>query len=490
MKLNLANLDKISRAAKPAYARGALSAGIVHVGVGNFHRAHQAVYLDRLFNLGRDHDWAIVGAGVMPGDARLRDALMGQDLLSTVVEQSAETSSARITGAMMDFVPAADAAAIVARMAAPDIRIVSLTVTEGGYFINSATGAFDVDHPAIKADAAAPDAPRTVFGMILKALRARFDAGLAPFTVMSCDNLPGNGVVTKAAVVGLAELSDPGFARRVSDEVAFPNGMVDRITPATSDRERRIALEDYGIEDAWPVFCEDFSQWVLEDEFPCGRPALEEVGVEFVADVAPYEVMKLRILNGGHALIAYASALLDIVYAHEAMADPLVAAWLEKVERDEIIPVLPAAGDSDFWAYYQRAATRFANPKIADTIQRLCQDGSNRQPKFILPTTRERLARGEDVAGLALESALWRRYWEGASDSGAEIAADDPQAARLREKALATRERPADFLELGDIFGPLKDSPQFVGAFSTAAASLAKRGVRDTLRAYLDNSLR
>ncbi len=489
MKLSLENLGRISSATTPRYVRENLSPGVVHVGVGNFHRAHQAVYFDRLFNLGRDLDWAIIGAGVMPADARLRDALEGQDWLTTVVEQEADSSSARVIGSMIDFSPVGDTEALVARMADPATRIVSLTVTEGGYFIDSATGAFDPTHEAMRADAAAPNAPSTVFGVILKALRARFDAGTPPFTVMSCDNLPGNGVVARQVIVGLAEMSGPDFARRINDEVAFPNGMVDRITPATSDRERAILRDDFGIEDAWPVFCEDFSQWVLEDEFSCGRPALEEVGVTFVDDVATYELMKLRMLNGGHALIAYASAMLDIEYAHEAMANPLIAAWLDKVERDEIIPTVVAAGAPDPLGYLDLLARRFANPKIADTIHRLCQDGSNRQPKFILPSTADRVKSGQPITGLALESALWRRYWQGYSDSGAKIDADDPNAERLRHMATGSGDDPMGFLEMDDVFGDLAHSETFRSAFRVAADALSQSGVDATLRAYLDNRL-
>ncbi len=281
---------------RPSYRRADLSVGILHFGVGNFHRAHQAAYLDRLFSSGHGRDWGIVGASVMPNDARAREILAGQDYLSLLVEQSSESASARITGPMIDYLPAADSEAICARMAEPDIRIVSLTVTEGGYFLD-AEGNFDPCHPEIEADARTPDAPTTAFGMMLKSLRHRTDAGHPPFTVMSCDNIPHNGRVTRGTLTGLAQLSNPDMVDWIDQNVAFPNAMVDRITPATSDRERRLAREEWGVDDAWPVFCEDFIQWVLEDDFPNGRPPLEEVGVTFVQDVTPYELMKLRILE-------------------------------------------------------------------------------------------------------------------------------------------------------------------------------------------------
>ena len=242
----------------------------------------------------------------------------------------------------------------------PTIRIVSLTVTEGGYFIDPATGAFDVNHPAIQADIASPDRPGTVFGLILAALSARREAGTAPFTVLSCDNVPHNGVIARNAVAGLAESIDPGFAAWVRAEVAFPNGMVDRIATATGDRERGMCRDVFGVDDAWPVFCEDYIQWVVEDRFPQGRPALEEAGVTFVPDVTPFEHMKIRILNGGHAIIAYPAGLMDIHFVHEAMETPLIRAFLAKLEREEIIPVLPPVPGVDLGDYFaaDRAALR------------------------------------------------------------------------------------------------------------------------------------
>ncbi|AQZ50096.1 mannitol dehydrogenase family protein [Martelella mediterranea] len=481
--------DHADKAAVPTYARDDLSPGIVHFGVGNFHRAHQAVYLHELFNKGRDHDWAIIGAGVMPGDAKMRDVLKGQDFLTTVVDQEAHASSATITGAMIDMIAPPDFDAMIDRLADPAIRIVSLTVTEGGYFIDPATGKFDPKHPAIVADGNNPDQPKTAFGLIIAGLKKRRAAGVPAFTVMCCDNIPHNGAVTKATVAGLAELSDPDFAGWIRQNVAFPNAMVDRITPATGERERRIAAEEYGIADNWPVFCEEFRQWVLEDDFPLGRPALEEVGVTFVEDVSPYEIMKLRILNGGHAAIAYPGELLDIHFVHEAMENELIAAFLEKLEKDEIIPIVPPVPDTDLTDYYELIARRFANPKIGDTIERLALDGSNRQPKFVLPSTAARLEKGLDVTGLALVSALWCRYFEGTSDSGRKIRFNDEAADRLHAAALASREKPTRFLEERDIFGSVADNPQFVKRFTGALESLRAHGTAETLKRYIDGDL-
>lgn len=476
-------------ASVPRYDPSRISAGIVHFGVGNFHRAHQAVYLDDLFNLGLDHDWGLVGAGVREPDKAMRETLRRQDWLTAVVEQEATESSVRITAPLVDFLPPGDSAAIINRLADPAIRIVSLTVTEGGYYIDPASQRFDPLHPDIAADAANPASPKTVFGLILAGLDRRRADGIAPFTVMSCDNIPGNGHVAQHAVVGLARLFDTELADWVAANVAFPNGMVDRITPATTDRERDLLASEFGIVDGWPVFCERFRQWVLEDHFPAGRPQLEKVGVQFVDDVAPYELMKIRILNGGHATIAYPAGLLDIHFVHEAMADDLVRGFLSKVEREEIIPVVPPVPDTSLGDYYAQIEGRFGNPKIGDTITRLCFDGSNRQPKFILPSVADRLKAGGSVKGLALVSALWARYCYGETDSGAAIAPNDPNWDKLTARARRAKGDPAAWLEMRDIFGDIADDEAYVAAFSAGLRSLWQAGTRATLSHYLEDSL-
>jgi mannitol 2-dehydrogenase len=286
-------------------------------------------------------------------------------------------------------------------------------------------------------------------------------------------------------VAGMADLVEPALADYIRDHVAFPNSMVDRITPATTDRERAILADRFGLQDNWPVFCEPFRQWVLEDNFPTGRPALEDVGVTFTSHVAAFELMKLRILNGGHAAIAYPAALLGIHFVHEAMADPLVRGFLDKLEAGEIIPHVPPVPGVDLHGYYNLIANRFANPDVGDTIPRLAQDGSNRQPKFILPSTRDRLRAGADVSGLALESALWCRHCAGTTDAGEPISLDDPNAARLTPAAQAAKADPAAFLALRDIFGDIADSTDFRSRFEAAVNSLWRDGTRATLQNYL-----
>ena len=297
MRLNKLNLRGLSDSVRiPTYDPNTLTPGILHLSVGNFHRGHMAVYLDELFEQGEDLDWAIVGAGLRPSAVDMRETLKAQDYLTTVVELAPKAISAKIVSSMVDFLPS-DPNIIHEALSDGQIRIVSMTITESGYYIDAATGEFAADHPEMIRDAKSPDNPTSLFGVIVKALKARRDAGIDPFTVLSCDNLPGNGNITRQTVLGLARLGDPELADWIAASVSFPNNMVDRIVPATTDRERRLVVDHFGIIDELPVVCEPFRQWVVEDNFPSGRPHLEKVGVQFVSDVSGYELMKLRILN-------------------------------------------------------------------------------------------------------------------------------------------------------------------------------------------------
>ncbi len=482
---SLAVLDALSKTASvPNYARADLSAGIVHIGIGNFHRAHMAVYLHKLFDKGLDYDWAIIGGGVKHYDAVMRAKLKSQDWLTTIIELDPKGRSATVTGAMIDFTETKPQA-LVETLMRPEIRIVSLTITEGGYFVDALNGGFDTAHPEVGADAASPDAPQTVFGVLIKALIARNAVGMQPFTILSCDNLPENGHVTEASVLGLAELQDTQHgtanAAWIKNNVAFPNSMVDCITPATGPREIAFATDNFGIADAAPVTCEPFRQWVLEDNFPQGRPRFELVGAEFVKDVAPYELMKLRILNAGHAIIAYPSGILGIHYVHDAMANPLIAKFLDWLLHKELMPTVPAIPGVDFEAYYAKIVERFSNAEVGDTIPRLCLDGSNRQPKFVLPAVHDRLQDRLPVDGLALEVALWCRFCAGINEDGKAINVPDNNAAQLTDHAIRARKNPIVFLQQQAIFGNLSEAKPFADAFGEALDDLWAKSVMRVL---------
>jgi len=478
-----------NRVSMPSYDRSAVTAGILHVGVGNFHRSHQATYMDDLFHLdfANNKQWGIVGGGIMSFDADKRSLLKSQDWLQTLVEQDGETEKARVIGSMIDFVPVdPDGARLLDAMTNPNIKIVSLTVTEGGYFLNN--GKFDAQHPLIQHDIAHPDQPpKTVFGMMIKALRLRRHSGHSPFTVLSCDNIPHNGAVCKSVLLGLASAIDSGFAQWMEENVACPNSMVDRITPATTNEQRQHVREKLGCGDAAPIFCEPFRQWVLEDNFPQGRPNLELLeNVSFVSDVSPYEHMKIRILNGGHASLCYPSALLGIRYVHEAMEHPTIAAFLDALERNEIIPTVGPVPGTCLQDYLHLIAKRFSNPSINDTITRVCFGGASNQPKFIIPVVADNSKESRSVDGLALVSAMWCRYCQGKTETGEDIAPNDPQWDRLHAIAMQANTNPLVWLQMTDIYGEVGLNSVFIKAFSDAMKTIQNEGVEIAMKKYVE----
>jgi len=474
----------------PAYDRKQLTAGIIHIGVGNFHRAHQAAYIDDLIGLADTYsnEWAILGAGIMSFDATKREALEKQDWITTLVERQADYISARLIGSMIGFIPVEppNHEPLKKALLDPAIKIVSLTLTEGGYFLDAATGIFDPKNPQIVEDAANPDSPKTVFGLIVQALKKRRDLGLDPFTVMSCDNIPHNGDVAKGVAVGLAKLFDEEMAQWMVEKVGFPNSMVDRITPMTGDAERQFVKDKLGYDDAWPVCCEPFKQWILEDDFPYGRPALERVGVQFVPDVKPYELMKIRILNGAHAALCYAAALLEVKHVHDAMDHPVISAFLDCVQRNEVIPSVPPVPDTDLFDYWELIQARFSNPMILDTIDRICFDGANRQPKFIIPPAADNLRDGRPIDGLALVSAMWCRYCQGKAESGREFEPNDPIWDSLHDTALKAAKDPSVWLGMTNIYGGVGKNKEFAAAFSSALHAISTVGVKKAMQEYIE----
>ena len=481
VKLNSAALPQLPAGVEvPAYDPATLKTGIVHFGVGGFHRSHQAMYLERLLNAGGSSEWGICGVGVLPHDARMRDVLAEQDNLYTLLTKSpGGHSHAQVIGALHAYLFAPDdPQAVIERLAGPGVRIVSLTVTEGGYGINNVTGEFDPNTPGVQDDLAAGAVPRTVFGLVTEGLRRRRERGLPPFTVMSCDNLPGNGHVARHAFTAYARLKDPELGEWMEREVAFPNGMVDRITPVTSDETRRELAADYGIQDAWPVLAESFTQWVLEDRFPLGRPALETVGVQLVQDVEPYELMKLRLLNASHQAMSYLGLLAGHRYAHEVCTQPLFVRFLLDYMEREATPTLRPVPGIDLGAYRHELIERFASTAIQDTLARLIVDGSERIPKFLLPVMREQLARGGGIDSIrrsALVVASWSAYVAAVSE-GKFPALTDPRAAELTAAAARDAQVPGAFLDQPGVFGELSAQPAFRAAYLEARASLKAHG--------------
>ena len=396
LKLSASTLPELEHGIlRPAYDRRSLRPHTVHIGVGGFHRAHQAVYLDDLLTVGAAKDWGECGIGVMANDSAMRDALSKQDYLYTVLERSAGRHQARIIGSIMDYVYAPEnPESAIERLASSETKLVSLTITEGGYFIRDASSEFSIGNPDIRHDIQHPEQPVTSLGYITAALRRRRDRGLGPFTLMSCDNLQGNGHVLEKVITALAEQQEPALKQWILDHVAFPNSMVDRITPATVDADKAFLLDRYGLIDAWPVVTEPFRQWVIEDKFCNQRPAWELAGAQLVSDVAPYELMKMRLLNGSHMAMAYLAALDGLTYVHEVMRDPALIGFI-RAFMEEVTPVVPNIPGTSIPEYKATLVDRFSNPTIMDQISRLCSEGSAKLPKWVFPSIRE-LAAMED----------------------------------------------------------------------------------------------
>jgi len=468
----------------PHYDRSSLKPGIVHIGLGNFHRAHQAWYLHRLMQSGAAFDWAIIGAGVRPADAEMRKKLLAQDCLTTLIELDPSGQSVEITGSMIDFLPLEeDNASLIGKMSDPSIRIVSLTVTEGGYFINPDSGGLDTGHKEILYDAQNPSRPRTAFGAMVAALKNRRDNGHLPFTGQSCDNLQGNGDILRRTVTGLARLSDPDLANWIETNTTFPNSMVDCIVPATGSKEVAL-VNSCGIDDAAPVTHENFRQWVIEDNFCAGRPDWDHVGATFRDSIHDYETMKLRILNAGHQVLANAGELLSVKTIADCMAHPLISKLFLKVESEEIAPLVSAVPEMTAEQYVQLIVKRFSNPEIVDTTRRVAFDGSSRHGGFVLPILRDALTAGAPVEGLALVEALWARMCEGTREDGSVIEPNDPHWDSLVTAAKRAQVKPSTWIEQKHIYGDLYNEASFVEPFERWLTMIWNTGTESAVARY------
>ena len=488
IRLNTAALPSVRQnIAVPTYNRRDLLPHTVHIGVGGFHRAHQAVYLDDLLAMGDTPRWGEIGVGILPSDHRMRDAMLAQDCLYTVVERSAEQQKARVIGSMTQYLYApAQREAVLEALASPLTRIVTLTITEGGYFLDEGTGQFNADHPALQHDLANPGEPGSSLGILAEALDRRRLRNLPAFTLQSCDNLQGNGHITRDVLLGYAALRKPELHDWIAAQVAFPNSMVDRITPATTPADIQSLADRFGIADAWPVVTEPFRQWVIEDTFANGRPEWERVGAQIVDDVAPYETMKIRLLNGSHEAIAFLGALAGYTYVHEVMQEPLfhrfIEAFMEEVT--PVVPVIPGISVSD---YKRTLLHRFLNPTINDQVTRLCSEGSAKIPKWVLPSIAELRAQGRGIDLLSLVIAAWIFYLQrGVDERGQTLHIIDARADELRRIAQHGGLDPRSFLHINSIFGDnLPNDATFVAQVEAALRNLGQHGTQPTLRLAL-----
>nr|MBA3748507.1 mannitol dehydrogenase family protein [Solirubrobacterales bacterium] len=456
--------------------------------VGSFHRSHQAVYFDDLAQRGVT-GWGLVGVGLHRRE--MQEVLESQDGLYTVVARGRGCDAARIIGVITRYLFAPDRAdGVLDALADPRTRLVTLTITAPGYHVEPATGAFLADDPEVLADLASPGHPCSAIGYVVEGLDRRRREGHEPFTVLSCDNMPGNGTVARSAVVAFARMRDARLARWIEDRVAFPSSMVDRITPTTTPADREMVQRAFGVRDAWPVMTEPFSQWIVEDDFVNGRPPLDEVGVQFVADVRPYALMKTRLLNACHSAVGYLGWLGGHRRMDEAMADAAYRMLLARMMRDEIAPLLPAVPGVDLSAYQATLLERFANPAVGDRLSRLCRNGSAKVPGHLLTSIHDARAIGRPHALLTLAVAGWCRYLRGVDEDGNAVVVDDPAADRLRKLALAGGSDPRPLLADHATFGPLGRDREFADAVARDLGEIDLIGARALVAARTRTELR
>lgn len=485
MRLSRATLANVpADIARPDYDLDQLKTGIVHLGIGAFHRAHQAAMTDAV--LAEDPSWGILGVSLR--SAATRDALAPQDGLYTLGVLDESGAKLHIIGASTgQLVAPENPAAVLAALAAPETRIVSTTVTEKGYSHDPATGKLREDDGDILHDLAHLDAPRTTLGFLVAGLKLRHKAGLAPYTILACDNLPSNGKTLRGLVVRFAQLVDADFGKWVAEEVHFPSTMVDRIAPATTNADCEFVAARLGLADNWPVMTEPFCQWVIEDDFGSGRPAWEKAGAQFVKDVAPYELMKLRLLNGSHSTLAYLGYLMGHETVAAAMAEPALATLIADLMREESAPTLPDLAGFDVAAYQKSLLKRFRNPALKHRTWQIAMDGSQKLPQRLLGTIRDRLRAGLSIDRLALGVAAWMRYVTGVDENGQAIDVKDPMAARLRALADAAGLNAAKLapalLSVKEIFGAdLPASEVFTTTVEAQLDRLIKLGAKATVK--------
>ena len=453
------------------YDRSCLQQGIVHIGVGGFHRSHQAYYMHQLLKQGKGADWTICGMGIRPEDQGIFEALKSQDGLYSLITRHPDGQiDTEIIGAITQFIWAyLDPENALEKLASEHIKIVSLTITEGGYNFDANTGDFDFSHPDIQFDLAKPEKPKTVFGFIVEALRRRMLNGIRSFTILSCDNIQHNGTIAQKMFFAFAEKQDPLVYEWMVENTVFPNTMVDRITPLTTKEDTDYLETNHSIKDLWPVTCEPFIQWIVEDQFPSGRPPLEEVGVQFVSDVKPYEKMKLRLLNAGHSVLGIPGALFGHPTIYACMEDTVFVQFMRSFMDEEATPTLDPLPDVDLTTYKDSLQTRFANPTIKDSVDRICSESSTKLPVFLIETIAENIKHKGQFKRSALVIASWYVYHKyGVNEQKKALVIMDNQASVLKKNT----QNPIQFLSLSSIFGSIGSAPEFTELYTKAVQKL------------------
>ena len=483
-KLNAQNLSQFAnRVAIPKYDRSSVKAGIIHVGIGGFHRAHQAYYTNQLLHTKGNENWGICGVALLDFDKKIYHTLKEQNGLYTLVIKELDGSlTTTIIGAIVEYLFAPEnPKAVIEKMADAAIKIITLTITEGGYNYNEATKQFDFKNRLIQHDLENPASPKTIFGYLTQALKLRKARNLKGLSIQSCDNIQGNGHMIKKMLLSFVEKADPALVNWIKTNVSFPNSMVDRITPVTTPTEIEHLKENSGIEDAWPVVCEPFIQWVIEDDFIAGRPAWEKVGAQFVKDVLPYEKMKLSLLNAGHSVLGILGALKGYTTIDEAVNNQNIRTFLTSYMDKEVTPVLGELEGINLKKYKQSLIQRFSNIYIKDQIDRICAETSTKIPIFILPTVKAQLKENGPIEYAAFVIAAWAIYSLGLAENGKSLNRQDAMADILHKKAMEAKDKPALFLDIETVFGELKASAVFVKAYTNAYQNILQYGVEKCL---------
>ncbi|TMM57169.1 mannitol dehydrogenase family protein [Maribacter algarum] len=478
LQLNQDNLAAIgNHIPVPNYNRTTGTANIVHIGVGGFHRAHLAYYLHQLKQGGTATKWNIIGIGLREADKNIHEVLKAQDHLYTLMVKNPDGKiEPEVIGSIVDFkMGTTDSESVIAQMAEANTKIVSLTITEGGYNFNPTTGEFNFDNPDIQHELRHPNDPITVYGFLAAALQRRRDAGLPAFTIMSCDNIEHNGDMARKMLLTFAEAQDQELANWIAKEVSFPNSMVDRITPVTTPADIETLAQNFGVQDAWPVTCEPFIQWVVEDKFPNGRPDFEKVGVQFVPDVGPYEKMKLRLLNAGHSVLGLLGALHGHPTINACVEDELFANYLRTFLDEEATPVLGDIKGINLTDYKNGLIERFANPNIKDSVSRICSESSAKLPKFLIATIHENLATGGSIKFATLVLAAWCYYSDKkVNQNGQPLEIIDAMQGKLHDAAKETANNSLAFIQLESLFGGLSENERFTSCYTFMRAQLYK----------------
>lgn len=466
------------------YDRSRVKAGIVHIGVGNFHRAHQAFYTNLLLKDPEQQTWGICGVDLLKGDERIYKALKSQDNLYTLTVCGRDGKDEVFEiGSLIDLIWGVEnPEEVIDKIASKDTKIITLTITEGGYNIDKATGAFQLEEEAIRQDLQNPQYPKTVFGFLAAGLRKRMEEGNGPVTVLSCDNLQHNGNTARLAFTSFIKAQDPALAEWVDKNVSFPNSMVDRITPAVTPEDVRRLDEMNGVADAAPVYSEDFIQWVIEDDFPAGRPAWEKVGVQFTDDVSAYENMKLSLLNASHSMLSYPAFLAGYRKVDEAMRDELFVQYLRDFMNIDITPYVPAPGTTDLDEYKQMLIERFGNRSVSDQISRLCFDGASKIPVYIMPNLEKMLRDEADLTRIAFFIAAYRHYLKyRTDDQGNPFEANEPWLTPEDGKKIESDD-PSVFLTLSPFASTdLRNFPEFEALYLQMVKDIREKGVKPVL---------